>query len=65
MSTRADAFALIVERHTAAKVEGYLIDATTAAACMAVYRALSPKARARFDEPPLPRLIDFVWKNVS
>jgi hypothetical protein len=65
MSTRADACARIVENHQYEEVEGYLMDVQTARALLAVYGALSPSARVRFDSVPLPRLVDFAWKHVK
>lgn len=53
-----------VETGTAGTLEGSLLDTFTASALVAVYEAMSEKNRALFDTVPLPRLIDFVWKQV-
>lgn len=45
--------------------EGLALDATTAGAITAVYEALAPRNRARFDAIPLDQLIPFVWKHVT
>lgn len=63
--TRIDAMRKIVREHQAARVEGYLVDAFTASALVAVYDALSPKARRLFGKPPLPKLVEFCWKEVK
>jgi hypothetical protein len=64
MSTRADACSRIVEMHSAEMVEGYLMDVMTAEVLLRVYEALGPEARDKFDSVPLPRLVDFSWKQV-
>lgn len=63
--TRIAALREIVRLHSAKRIDGYLVDAFTAGALVAIYDALSPAARERFGEPSLPRLVDFTWKNVS
>ena len=64
MSVRADVCSRIVENHQYEEVEGYLMDVQTAGALLAIYAALSPKAREKFDSVPLPKLVDFAWKQV-
>lgn len=63
-SARADACARIVENYQYEEVEGYLMDIMTARALLAVYAALGPEARMKFDSVPLPKLVDFAWKQV-
>ena len=41
-----------------------MLDITTAGAMLAVYNALKPEHQAKFDNIPLGRLVDFVWKQV-
>jgi hypothetical protein len=63
-SRRADACSVIVERHTAAEIDGYLVDVQTARVLLKVHAQLSPENRARFDEPPMPRLVTICWSGV-
>ena len=42
-----------------------VLDITTARAMLAVYEALKPESQAKFDNIPLGKLIDFVWKQVA
>lgn len=46
------------------KIDGYLMDATTAQMLIAVHDGLSEENQARFDSVPLARLVDFGWKQV-
>jgi hypothetical protein len=52
----------IVRDHQAARVDGYLVDATTAALLVKVYEALKPANRELFGKPDLARLVDLAWK---
>lgn len=45
--------------------EGLMLDLFTASALVKVYEALGPANQAKFDTVPLPRLLDFVWKQVG
>jgi hypothetical protein len=65
VSARADACALILERHTAMEIEGQLVDVVTAQMLLAMYRALSPANRALFDKPPLTMLVELGWRHVK
>lgn len=42
-----------------------ILDAFTASAIAAVYKALNEANRAKFDRIPLERLLDFTWKHVA
>ena len=55
----------IVRDHQAAKIDGYLVDATTASMLVTVYDALKPSSRAKFGDIDLLRLVDFGWKQVK
>jgi hypothetical protein len=64
----------IVERHQYEKIDGYLVDATTAQLLVRVYETLdrpgglfeqNPERRAAFDRLPLPKLVDFAWSMVE
>jgi hypothetical protein len=60
--TRIAALREIVSKHTAKRVDGFLVDATTAALLVKVYEALSPKSREKFGAPSLDRLVELAWK---
>lgn len=55
----------IVRDHTAAKIDGYVVDATTASMLCTVYDALKPANQARFGDIELMRLVTFGWKQVK
>lgn len=55
----------IVRECSAARVDGYLVDMTTASMLVSVYAALSPANRERFGKPNLLRLVDLGWKCVK
>lgn len=57
-----DAATRIVERHQYEKVDGVLLDATTANALMTVDRALSAANRERFRAMPLVQAVNVAWK---
>jgi len=42
-----------------------MLDSFTASAMKAVYEKLKPEHQAKFDNIPLGRLVDFVWKQVA
>lgn len=60
--TRIAAVRAIVREHSARRIDGYLVDAVTAALLIAVYDALSPAHRERFGTVPLERLVDLGWR---
>jgi hypothetical protein len=48
------------------KLEGAILDGTTATVLKAVYDALhTDEAKAKFETIPLSRLLDFAWKQVA
>lgn len=49
----------------AREIDGYLVDIQTANVLLTVYDALSPANKASFGTLPLPRLVDFAWKQVA
>lgn len=55
----------IVAAHSAAKVEGVTVDATTAGAYVAVWDKLTEENRAKLDAQPLRRAVAIVWKLVK
>lgn len=55
----------IVDGHTAGRVDGVTIDVLTASMLVAVYEALGPESRMRFDDPPIARLVAFGWKHTT
>ena len=60
--TRIGALRRIVRDHSAARIDGYVVDATTASLLVSVYEGLSPANRELFGKPPLLRLVDLAWK---
>ena len=59
---RIHALRAIVRDHQAARIDGYIVDATTAALLVKVYDALSPANRERFGKPNLLALVNLAWK---
>lgn len=54
----------IAAKHSARRIDGYIVDATTANMLCAVYDALSKPNRERFGKPPLERLVTLGWSVV-
>lgn len=52
----------IVRNHSARRIDGYLVDATTANLLVNLYDALSPARREQFGKPELGRLVDLAWR---
>ena len=68
MSNRYEMAKTVVTTKTflqAPAFEGQMLDLFTASAIVAVFEALSPANQQKFDAIPLPRLLDFVWKQVA
>lgn len=68
MSKRYEMAQTVVDTKTFLKApafEGQMLDLFTASAMVQVYEALSPANQSRFDEIPLPRLVDFVLSKVG
>lgn len=64
--TRIETLRRIVERWQWEKVEGFLMDATTASALVLVYDSLlTDEAREIFETSDLPRLVTFAFKHVT
>lgn len=55
----------VYEQHQHEKYDGYVIDAMTAGAIVAVYRALRPDLREKMRTMPVMRVVDFCWKHVG
>jgi hypothetical protein len=55
----------VKDAFTGKKKGWFYMDAFTASAMTAVYNALTPENRPKFDCIALPRLIDFTWKHVK
>lgn len=62
---RIDRLRRIVEEHQAARVEGKVVDATTANMLVSIHDALNEKNRAHFLALPLPKMVALGWKLVS
>ncbi len=65
LESRIEKLRRIVSQHQADKVDGRMVDVQTANALVLVHDALSPENQAKFDKVPLPKLVDFAWKNVK
>lgn len=59
--TRIAAIRKIVTEHSAARVDGYIVDAFTASMLLTVYEALTPANREKFGKPNLLKLVDLGW----
>lgn len=55
----------IVDQHHFDKIDGQVVDATTANLLVKVYEALSPTNRKKFETMNFLRLVDFAWKQVK
>lgn len=62
---RIHALRAIVRDHSAARIDGCIVDAVTASMLVAVYDALTPELREKFGKPDLLRLAEFGWKHTT
>ena len=62
---RITALKKIAKTHTAGKIGGQIVDAYTAGGLVKLYDKLSEKNRPKFERLPLPKLVDFMWKQVQ
>ena len=62
---RITALKKIAKTHTAGKVDGQIVDAYTAGGLVKLYDKLSEKNRPKFASLSLPKLVDFMWKQVQ
>jgi len=62
---RIDVVKRIIDESQAEKIDGYLIDLTTAGMLKVVYDALKPQLQKKFDKIPLKKLVDFGWSMVK
>lgn len=60
-----DAIRQIVTDHSAKKIDGVFVDATTANAIITVYDALNDENKAKFAALPIDRMGDAAWKLLS
>lgn len=65
MSNPVDAAYRVSERCQAEKVDGVLLDLTTARAIIAVYEALSPENRAKMETLHVVKCADITWKLIK
>lgn len=63
-SVRITALRRIVDQHQYEEIDGYVVDATTAAMLVAVHDALAPDNQARFDDAPFDKLVELGWSVV-
>ena len=62
---RITALRNILKGHTAGKIDGQIVDAFTAGGLVKLYDGLSEKNHAKFERLPLPKLVEFMWKQVK
>ena len=62
---RIDIIRRIVKEHQHEKIDGYVVDATTANLLLKVHDALKPELQKKFDKIPLKKLVDFAWSVVK
>ena len=62
---RITALKKIAKTHTAGKIGGQIVDAYTAGGLVKLYDKLSEKNRPKFERLPLPKLVEFMWKQVK
>jgi len=61
---RITALRKILKGHTAGKIDGQIVDAFTAGGLVKLYDGLSEKNHQKFERLPLPKLVDFMWKQM-
>ena len=59
--SRIDIINRIIDEHQYEKIDGQIVDATTASMLKTVYDALKPASQKKFDRIPLRKLVDFGW----
>lgn len=62
---RIDVLRRIIKEHQYEKIDGKVVDATTANMLVQVYEALRPDLQRKFDKIPLMKLVDFGWSVVK
>ena len=62
---RIDIIRRIVKNHQYEKIDGMMVDATTAMMLDTVHDALKPAMQKKFDDIPLKKLVDFGWSMVK
>lgn len=63
--SRIAAVRAIVRDHEAARIDGYIVDAMTAAMLVAVYDGLKPENQEKFGRLPLMKLVELGWSAVK
>ncbi len=63
--SRIETLRRILADHQFEKIDGFIVDATTASLLVQVYDSLNAANQARFEDLPLMRLVDFAWSQVS
>ena len=61
---RITALRKILKGHTAGKIDGQIVDAFTAGGLVKLYDKLDEKNHPKFERLPLPKLVEFMWKQV-
>ena len=62
---RITALRNILKGHTAGKIDGQIVDAFTAGGLVKLYDQLDKKNHPKFERLPLPKLVEFMWKQVK
>ena len=62
---RIDVLRRILKEHQYEKIDGMIVDLTTANMLIKVHDALKPASQKTFDKIPLKKLIDFGWSMVK
>ncbi len=60
--TKIEKFEAIVKRGQNNKIDGVRVDLFSAGAVMAVYNALSPENRAKYEAMPVPKMVVLAFK---
>ncbi len=63
--SRLEKFRGIVDNHQYAKIDGVMIDVTSANAVLTVYNAISPRLREIFTNHPADKMVKLAWKIIT
>ena len=63
--SRIAALRSIVASGSARRVDGVVVDITTAALLVALFEALKPETREQFGKPDIVRLAEFAYRNAK
>ena len=60
--TRIEKIRQVVSQHQCAKIEGVLMDATTAKLVSDIYSRLNPTNQDKLSQMSMPEMIDICWR---